>query len=224
MLSFTVPYPLVHRLFARSDMGVDYFDHWEMEEDELNGVLNRNPSLRGMLHGYLAEEKVKKHHLAGLSGVENIRSPDDHDRSEKCDWLLEFQGFDVKLEVKSLQSNHVERVNNDDSDLEWKGKFQCDASDSREVELPNGTKMQTTCLVVGEFDLLAVNLFEFGGQWRFAFAKNEDLPRTPYSQYREEDRQYLIKGTMDITFPLQDPYSRSPGPLLEEIVEEKTSE
>jgi hypothetical protein len=41
----------------------------------------------------------------------------------------------------------------------------------------------TTNLVVGGFDLLAINLFEFGAEWRFAFAKNRDLPRSTFRKY-----------------------------------------
>lgn len=81
--------------------------------------------------------------------------------------------------------------------------------------------METTCLVIDEFDLLAINLFEFGNEWRFAFAKNEDLPRTPYHGYDEEVRQYLLKGTMDINWPLDDdsPYEEEPWGLLDETIE-----
>jgi hypothetical protein len=44
----------------------------------------------------------------------------------------------------------------------WQGKAQVDASDSRTISLPDGSTMKTTCLLRGEFDILAVNCFAFG--------------------------------------------------------------
>ena len=88
-----------------------------------------------------------------------------------------YQGTPIAVQVKSLQTNSVRRT-----DKGYVGSFQCDASDKRPVRLPNGDVLQTTCLAVGGFDLVAVNLFEFGQQWRFAFAKNADPPaRNPPS-------------------------------------------
>jgi hypothetical protein len=101
------------------------------------------------------------------------------------------------------------------------GLFQCDASDRRPVTLPNGEEVETTCLVVGGFDLLAVNLFEFGQEWRFAFARNESLPRTTSKKYTPTQQQYLLKSGMPISWPLKPPYETEPFRLLDEIVAEK---
>ena len=198
-------------------MTTDYFGLWEATREEFNEVLTRNPSIRGMVHGYLAEEKLKKEYWKPSNEITNLHSPDDHDRDLKADWIFDYKEEEILCEVKSLQSNYVEKGQNAHGEPEWTGKFQCDASDKREVILPNGTEMETTCLVVGEFDILAINLFEFGQEWRWAFARNEDLPRTPYSGYDEEIRQHLIKGTMDIAWPLEDdsPYYDNPWDVLE---------
>lgn len=202
---------------------IDFFDRWDATEDEFNTVLTRNPSIRGMVHGYLAEEKVKNIHLTDHPDVTNLHSPDDHDREKKADWIFEYKGETIYCEVKSLQSNSIKRTDTLEGESTWEGKFQCDASDKRPVMLPNGDELETTCLVVDEFDLLAVNLFEFGHEWRFAFAKNEELPNTPYSGYDEEIRQYLIKGTMSINWPLEDdsPYEPEPWNLLDETIAER---
>ena len=65
--------------------------------------------------------------------------------------------------VKSLQGASVREV-----ESRYTGRCQCDASDKREVTLPNGIRLSTTNLVVGGFDLLAVNIFQFDKTWRFA--------------------------------------------------------
>jgi hypothetical protein len=122
----------------------------------------------------------------------------------------------MSIEVKSLQTRSIRKTSS-----EHLGKFQCDASDRRPVTLPNRQKIETTCLVVGDFDLLAVNLFEFEQEWRFAFAKNKDLPRSRSSKYTPQQQKYLLSTLMEITWPLKAPFQPEPFQLLDEIALEK---
>ena len=78
----------------------------------------------------------------------------------------------------------------------------------------NGKTLETTCLVVGGFDIVAVNLFEFGQQWRFAFAKNSDLPRSKSPKYTLEQRKYLLGTGVKVTWPLEAPFRDEPLPAL----------
>ena len=87
--------------------------------------------------------------------------------------------------------------------------------------MPNGRKIETTCLVVGEFDLLAVNLFQFEREWRFAFATNADLPGSRFSKYTPTERKYLLATLVEVTWPVKPPFQREPFKLLDEIVREK---
>ena len=82
------------------------------------------------------------------------------------------------VECKSLQTASIKKTGE-----VFTGTSQCDASDRRKVQFSDGTTLETTCLLTGEFDILAVNLFAFEGQWRFVFAKNADLPRSTYRKY-----------------------------------------
>jgi len=91
----------------------------------------------------------------------------------------------------------------------------------RNVTFPDGVTLSTTCLLAGDFDLLAVNLFGFENKWRFAFAKNNELPRSKYAKYRPYQRQYLLASLVTITWPLQHPFYEDPLPLLDEIVQER---
>ena len=61
---------------------------------------------------------------------------------------------------------------------QYEGAVQCDASDKRDVPLGSGESFSTTCLLVGEFDILAAGLFGFRDCWDFGFALNRDLPRS----------------------------------------------
>jgi len=146
---------------------------WEITEAELTQVLDDNPSLRGMMMGYVGEQKVTAW-FKKSGRVSNVTKYDDHDRSKKGDISFTYRGHEVRVEVKGLQTNTI----GDLGKGKWKGAFQCDASDKRPVKFPDGHLIQTTCLLVGEFDLVAVNLFGFGGEWRYAFALNSELPRS----------------------------------------------
>ncbi len=190
-------------------------EHWKVAPEELDDILLERPSLRGFLFGYVAEYKLRKLWFSGPAFTD-VRRPNNHDRARKCDLAFTYKGAPITVEVKSLQATSIRR---DGERLI--GKFQCDASDRRKVTLPNGDSLQTTCLVVGEFDLLAVNLFEFNHQWRFAFAKNSDLPRSKYPGYSPEQRQYLLATLMEISWPIAPPFELEPYRLLDEIASEK---
>lgn len=191
------------------------FDRWGITVDEASEIIKSRPSLRGVLFGYVGEYKLKKMLLSD-NRIAEITPVDNHDRSARGDLIITYKGVNIGVQVKSLQTATVKKANEG-----YIGRFQCDASDRRRVILPNGQKIETTCLVVGGFDLLAVNLFEFGQEWKFAFAKNEDLPRSGYGGYTPKQRRYLLATLMTITWPLRPPFEAEPYRLLDEIVEKK---
>lgn len=186
---------------------------WGITESELTELVDQNPSLRGILLGYVAE---KKFHDAFLNSpqITEASKDDDHDRKRKGDRRVVYKGESFIIEVKSLQSNLVETLGAD----QWHGKSQVDASDSRIVTFPNGKKLKTTCLRRGEFDLLAVNCFAFGGQWRFAFALNSELPPNTYKKYTKYQRKHLLPTLIAVEWPLQPPFTDNPFTLLDRLV------
>lgn len=185
---------------------------WKITEADLSKLAEQNPSLRGMLLGYVAEMKLEQF-LCAIPGVTHSAKVDDHDRSRKGDRVVTYKDTPISVEVKSLQTNSVRNVGG-----RWTGKAQVDASDRRDVILPNGSKVNTTCLRSGEFDLLAVNLFAFGGQeWRFVFAKGDDLPKTSFSKYTPMQRKHLLATSVPISWPPERPFVQDPRPLLEAL-------
>ncbi len=191
-------------------------DRWDITAEELTEIVSSNPSMRGLMLGYIAEYKLRKMWFED-ERIENLTKYDDHDRKRTGDIAFFYKRVPIKVESKSLQAATIRKV-----DDVYTGKFQCDASDRREVILPNGERLITTCLVVGQFDILAVNLFEFEQKWRFVFARNRDLPRSKYRGYTSEQQQYLLSTLMDVTWPPQPPFVDSPFPLLDEIARERT--
>ena len=200
-------------------MNRSILDKWKITELELTKLVNENPSLRGFIFGYISEYKMRNLFI-DREDITGIKKYDDHDRKKKGDLSFIYKSTEIKMESKSLQTNSVVQT----SDNTWSGKFQCDASDRRKIILPNGSEVETTCLAVGEFDILAVSLFAFEDTWKFAFAKNSDLPH-PTSRSRNvapEDREYLIKTLIDISWPLQPPFTEDIYSLLDEIVASKS--
>jgi len=189
---------------------------WEISADDLTKIVEGNPSLRGMLFGYLAEYKLRKLFEAD-NRITALRKDDDHDRRRKGDLVVEYKGHEFKIESKSLQTTLIKSI----AEGEYSGVVQCDASDRREVTLPNGMKITTTCLVVGEFDILAACLFEFQQRWDFAFALNRDLPKSTYPKYPEEVRKYLLKSLVPVSWPIKPPFTDDPFFLLDKLVREK---
>jgi len=184
---------------------------WGLTERELTEIIERNPSMRGLVFGYVAEYKLRKIHFSDPV-FENVHKGDDHDRAKKGDLHVTYRDGLFHVVCKSLQTNSIRKTGEG-----YEGKYQCDASDRRFVKLNGGKKIETTCLKVGEFDVVAVSLFAFEGKWRFAFALNEDLPRSNFQKYPPSIRRQLLATLMPVSWPLRPPYIESPIPLFERL-------
>ena len=193
-------------------------EKWEITPYVLTELLAQNPSLRGMLFGYVAEFKLEELWLQPPKITACFKA-DDHDRKKKGDRVIVYRDEQFIIEAKSLQTNTI-----DYKDGQWIAKSQVDASDRRQITLPNGTTLSTTCLVVGEFDVLAVNTYPFEEEWRFVFAKNKDLPRTSWRGYTPEQSKYLLATTVKITWPPVPPFHDDLFKVLDELIQERHQE
>lgn len=191
-------------------------ERWEISEEEFTELIDQNPSLRGMNLGYVAEKKFHDQFL-NHPEITDSSKDDDHDRSRKGDRRIKYKGHEFIVEVKSLQTNLCQNLDNDT----WAGKSQVDGSDRRIITFKDGSELNTTLLLRGEFDLLAVNCFAFGEKWRFTFAKNSDLPTSSYKKYTEEQRRQLIASLVPVTWPPQAPFTDDPFTLLDELIQER---
>ncbi len=196
-------------------MADSILDRWDITAEELTEVIDLNPSLRGMILGYLAELKLERLWLSGEE-VSNVVKYDDHDREKKGDRMVRYKGHEFIFESKSLQTGTIRKT--DDG---WTGKAQVDASDRREVVLPDGSTVMTTCLLRGEFDVLAVSVFAFDGIWRFVFAKNADLPASSFRKYSEYQRRHLLATLVAVRWPPEPPFHEEPFTLMNEIIQNR---
>lgn len=195
----------------------DILRELQISRQELTKVIRARPSLRGIIIGYVAEDRLMKLWFENKPNVETIHTKDDHDRSGKGDRILTYKRQEIRIEVKSLQSTMIKKTKDG-----YDGKTQVDASDRRTVTLPNGRRIETTCLLIGEFDLLAVNLFEFEKKWRFIFAKNKDLPRSTFRKYSPAVQKHLLATLVPVSWPPKAPFREEPFSLMDEIIAERT--
>lgn len=190
-------------------------DRWGITARQLTNLVDENPSLRGIMLGYVAEHKfqelIEKHpHISGS------KKHDDHDRSRKSDRVIMYKGMEFTIEVKSLQTNQFRQVGG-----RLTGRAQVDASDRRTVTLRGGRKLNTTLLLRGEFDILAVNCFAFESKWNFAFALNGDLPKSTFKKYTQAQRDQLIASLVPVTWPPEPPFASDPFVLVERLYLER---
>lgn len=240
-------------------------EDWDIDDGYFTEVVRDNPSLRGMILGYIAERKLRDL-LVSLPNTDGHRKDDDHDRSKKGDLTLNYKGEEIILEVKSLQTNTIELELEDGTVMplinkvaagrkpspgltksgkpkkgaliykwqpnprilelsdeqrekaKYRGSFQCDASDMRKITLDNGEEVTTTLLKVGEFDVIAAGIFSFRNKWEFAFALNEELPRS--TKYGEHS-SHLIASLVSITLPLEAPFTSDPVEVFEKVLQKR---
>ena len=190
-------------------------ERWKLTSSALTKLVDETPSLRGMLLGYVAERKLQDIWLSG-DDIKYLGKFDDHDRINKGDHVIEFQSQRFVIESKSLQSGMVEK----DGDT-WRGRAQVDASDRRSITLEDGTQIETTLLMVGEFDVLAVNCFAFEQEWKFVFARNSDLPRSTYSRYSSRVRDQLIASLVPVSWPPEPPFTDDLREVLNQLLLER---
>ena len=153
---------------------LEYFD---VSLEFFSEVVLSNPSLRGMILGYVAESKLKEI-LTGHGRASALRKDDDHDRKKKGDLVVTYKGFEFKIEVKSLQTHTIEMLAPNGEwtrkmlkqkgpgkpnpeylplwekhrlKADYRGQFQCDASDRRTVKFPNNSGVETV-MVQREMD------------------------------------------------------------------------
>lgn len=192
-------------------------DYWSITIEELSNAIFGNGSLRGMIFGYVAEIKLRKL-LASNPHVTSLKKDDDHDRSRKGDLRIEYKGHEFIVESKSLQTNRIKRL----EDGTYWSVSQVDASDKRTVTFPDGSQVQTTNLLVGEFDVLSVNCFTFKDEWHFVFCSNEDLPRSTFRRYTEYQRHHLLATSVPVTWPPTGIFTEDVFGLLDALIEKKT--
>jgi hypothetical protein len=179
-------------------------------------LIRENPSLRGMIYGYASEREFEWHYLKDRKTIEKFSKDDDHKKT-KSDRTVLCGGKSVTIQIKSVQTNSIKF-----EDGRFVAKVQNDASDRRKITLPNGSTLETTCYVVDEYDILAVSLHPFTGEWRYAFKENSQLQRSTSKKYTPKQQQYLLATLETMYYPLDPSWTEDFDAILEAICQRKS--
>ncbi len=193
---------------------MNILEEWDITAEQFTQLLDENPSLRGMLLGYVAELKLREI-ITTFPEISFVTKFDDHNRRRKGDLYIIYRGKAFDVEAKSLQTATVKW---DQTSMRWTGKAQVDASDRRQITMPDGTLLNTTLLLKGEFDVLAINCYAFEQKWDFIFARNSDLPSSTWRGYTETQRENLITSLIPVTYPPEPPFYSDLQVLLDEMI------
>jgi hypothetical protein len=98
-------------------------ERWGLTVAELTEIVDSNPSMRGLMLGYVAEFVLRQRFLQDPR-IKEVAKDDDHDRRSKGDLRLTYRGREFRIESKSLQTNTVRRL----PDGTFTARFQCDAA------------------------------------------------------------------------------------------------
>ena len=188
--------------------------------EDLVTAIKRAPSLRGMILGYIAEEMFSRHVLSSAT-FSDERKHDDHNReANKADRDFLYRGNRISVQLKSVQTNSI--VWRQDLN-KLHGGVQNDGSDKRDVRLPAGEVVSTTNYRIGDYDILAVPLFPFTGDWQFAYLLNSECRKTTSNKYTAEQQGFLLSTMEDITYPLTPPWSSDLPNTIERFLRNKNS-
>jgi hypothetical protein len=190
------------------------FKKWGFTMQEVSDLVEANPSMKGLIAGYLAEVQLRRMFFSDAR-TEYLGKHDDHDRINKGDLRILYKGREFNYESKSLNGKNFKFY-----DGKWHGRANVDGSDSIIKELPSGKKVKTVLLPYGTFDIVAVNLFAFEDAWHFIFARNKDLPSCKHKDLTDEERKYFLMSMIPVTWPPTPPWTDDPYPLMDEILAE----
>ena len=188
---------------------------------EIRKITKKSPSLRGILLGYLAEERFHNLILKNKK-IKDVRKHDDHDRkNNKIDRdFLYNQKHRISVQLKSIQTNSIKW---DKKNKKFTAIVQNDASCKREIVLPNGEKIRTTNYKIGDYDILAVPLYPFCSKWIYAYKLNKNCRKSNYKKYSESQKKYLLSTTEKITYPLEKEWTTNLDNIIQEVINDQNN-
>ncbi len=142
-----------------------------LSSEQLAFMIDSNPSCKGMLTGYIAEQVLQNKLLEDPCFISVIKIPDQDKR--KGDLLVHYKSADLdekfSIEVKCVRSNTGKELLLDGGTT---GQVFVGFSDSTLME--DGSR--TSCTLRGSFDILAICTITISGSWDFYFIHNKYLP------------------------------------------------
>src|SRR5579859_3234707 len=114
--------------------------------EDIQEMIDENPSLRGYLQGYLAERALKRQ-LLQVPGVTSVRKIPDQAET-KGDFEIIYRGVSITIESKSVATNSIK---DDVLTQTWQGTVPIKNTDKREIEIEGLGTISTSKLRRGQF-------------------------------------------------------------------------
>lgn len=143
----------------------------QFSREDIEALIEENSYLRGYLQGYLAEKKLKDL-LLQVSGVTEVHKIPDSKKG-KADFKVVYQGVEVLIESKSLQTGSIKDDILNDT---WRGTVSIKNTDKRELKIEGEQSIVSTHAIRGQYDILAISTYAVYGDWEFVYIENEYIP------------------------------------------------
>jgi hypothetical protein len=141
--------------------------------EEIADLFRENSSLRGYCQGFVSERRLAQW-LRTFPEIESVEKIPDQSE-EKGDLRVVYKGEILRIELKSIATDSVRHDVLNDT---WQGKVRTKATDRRDIEIDGVGVIRTSCLIKGEFDILAISTLPVDGQWTYMFMDAAFLPET----------------------------------------------
>ena len=204
----------------------DLAQKFELSEDEFKHmiahVFSNNISALAFFEGYSSEYILEKLVL-DTPHVSGCYKPGDNNTHEKGDLVASYKEVPVSIEVKNVRrrGSSTQRKPKLVTNLEeqyWVGHFCTRAGRSRIVTFSDGSKSHSYNCVRGQYDVIAVNVYQFTGRQQFMYCLEKDLPstkHTPKTHLSPLQCHETLQPEVTVRWPPVAPWTDS----LEEILE-----
>lgn len=195
-------------------MELDLYTYLQMPHEVLSKMVMAHPSLLGIVQGYAAEYFLKIDLLKNPH-VSSVEKEKDSDRSKRWDLSTIYKDKLISIELKSLAKDP------EVGDGHWQGKVSFKSSDKKEVEFPDESTFDTTLLIKGQFDILAISCFSLMEGWFFLYALNSELPMSTSDKLSEYQRQHLLANPIKLDSRNLGPFTRDFNDVCDRLLKLK---
>lgn len=186
-------------------------------------VFSNNISALAFFEGYGSEYILEKI-IKNVPGVSSCYKPGDNNTEIKGDLVPLYKGVPLQIEVKNVKrkTNDIARKPKQIVNLEetyWTGYFSTRVARNRKLVFSDGSVGYSYNTLRGQYDIIAVNVFQITGKQQFIYCLEKDLPSTTYIKSKTDltpiQCQETLRGDVSIRWPPVAPWTDS----LEQILE-----
>lgn len=192
-----------------------FFERTGLSEERIEFICTHKKGVGSHILGAAGEFGLKDYYLDNHPDISDIHLQDDHNKSETGDFSFCYKGHVfTTVEVKTAK-----RIQKDV--YPFSSSASISHRDRKKVVFPDGSMVETGVILRNEYDILAVNMWHCFGQHVFVFAKLNDLPAETSKSFTEEQKKFIIKSTVKVSWPAVHPFYEDITQVLDSLIEER---